>query len=462
MKKLLIVLMIVAMASFLFVGCLFTPPPIDPVDPPGEKSEAPHIDSIYDSTDGDEIVGDYINEAQAEDGMAVFGYGLVGSEIQVYINGVKVKDTDIIFHPVGPRNKAKIYGDFGVLITEDELDVDGVKTVCATATQYPLAESALSDEFEFTLDRVAPEIIGVTGTWEVGDSPAGAGTLTVTFSEELDEYDEAAAGWSAIDMIPEGVELSFTNAELTEETDVVEVDFTTTALVDPANAFVVLYDGTGGITDLAGNPADDSFFFPCVLEIEEEVVEEPEEVAVDGVELNVAFLTLAMEKEATLVETVTPAEATDKSVTWTSSAANVAFAVNGVVYPLQPGQAVITVTTVDGGFADSCVVTVVKALKVVSAAFTSAIALEIVFSEAVNVLTDGTDFTDGKITAPAEGIFTISAATTGSDTIILTVEGVPVIATGTTGTIDIAATVVSATVPGNFLAAIDDQPVATF
>ncbi|MBA7586700.1 hypothetical protein ES708_28705 [subsurface metagenome] len=221
-------------------------------------------------------MGDYINEAQAEDGMAVFGYGLVGSEIQVYINGVMVKDTYFIF--MTPRNKARSYGEFTVLITEDELDVDEVKTVCATATQYPLAESDFSDEFEFTLDTAAPEMIKATGTWKEVADLEGTGTFTVTFSEELDEYDdEDAVGWFATDMTPGGgVVLSFINAELTEEeTDVVEVDFTTVAedVISPANIFAVFYDDTGEIKDLAGNPAEESFVY-CYLEIEE-VEEEP-------------------------------------------------------------------------------------------------------------------------------------------------------------------------------------------
>ncbi|MBA7589520.1 hypothetical protein ES708_31605 [subsurface metagenome] len=191
-----------------------------------------------------------------------------------------VKDTYFIF--MTPRNKAKSYGEFTVSITKDELDVDEVKTVCATATQYPLAESDLSDEFEFTLDTTAPEMIEVTGTWKIGETPSadeGNGTLTVTFSEELDKYEDAdALGWSAIDMIPKvEVALSFANAELTEETDVVEVEFTTLAgiAIPSANAFVVLYDNTDEkITDLAGNLADESFEY-CYLEIEEEPVPDP-------------------------------------------------------------------------------------------------------------------------------------------------------------------------------------------
>ena len=62
--------------------------------------------------------------------------------------------------------------------------------------------------------------------------------------------------------------------------------------------------------------------------------------------------------ELTLVATVYPDEAANKTVSWSSSDTNVATVVNGVVTEVGEGTAVITVTTEDGGYMDSCVVTV--------------------------------------------------------------------------------------------------------
>jgi len=82
-------------------------------------------------------------------------------------------------------------------------------------------------------------------------------------------------------------------------------------------------------------------------------------VAVTGVTLDQATMTLtAGGATGTLVATVAPATATDKSVTWSSSALAVATVANGVVTPLTAGTTTITVTTVDGSLTATCAVTV--------------------------------------------------------------------------------------------------------
>ena len=60
---------------------------------------------------------------------------------------------------------------------------------------------------------------------------------------------------------------------------------------------------------------------------------------------------------ATLKATVAPEDATDKSVTWDSDNETVATVVDGVVTAVAEGTANITVTTTDGGFKATCVVT---------------------------------------------------------------------------------------------------------
>ena len=83
-----------------------------------------------------------------------------------------------------------------------------------------------------------------------------------------------------------------------------------------------------------------------------------EAVAVTGVALDTATVTVIVEDTYTLTATVNPAEATDNYVTWTSSNEAIATVKEGVVTALAVGKATITVTTVDGGFTAACEVTV--------------------------------------------------------------------------------------------------------
>ena len=86
-------------------------------------------------------------------------------------------------------------------------------------------------------------------------------------------------------------------------------------------------------------------------------------VAVTGVTLDQATMTLtAGGATGTLVETVAPADATDKTVTWSSSDEAVATVANGTVTPLTEGTTTITVTAVDGSLTATCEVTVEAAV----------------------------------------------------------------------------------------------------
>lgn len=93
---------------------------------------------------------------------------------------------------------------------------------------------------------------------------------------------------------------------------------------------------------------------------------------VTGVTLDKTEASLAVGKTLTLKATVIPAGAMDESVTWYSSNSAVASVSNGVVTALSPGEAVITVSTNDGGHTASCKVTVWKEVTAVSLNITSA------------------------------------------------------------------------------------------
>nr|MCR4764032.1 Ig-like domain-containing protein [Lachnospiraceae bacterium] len=89
------------------------------------------------------------------------------------------------------------------------------------------------------------------------------------------------------------------------------------------------------------------------------VTDSSEEQKVTGVKLNRNELTLGIGKTYLLTATVTPADAADKAVSWTSDKESVARVDSlGRVTGVSEGQATITVITHDGEKKDTCVVTV--------------------------------------------------------------------------------------------------------
>ena len=81
-------------------------------------------------------------------------------------------------------------------------------------------------------------------------------------------------------------------------------------------------------------------------------------VPVTGVSLDPETAALRPGEKITLTAAVTPEDADDRSVTWESSDPSAATVEDGVVTALGEGEAVITVTTTDGGFTASCAVSV--------------------------------------------------------------------------------------------------------
>ncbi|MBR5997415.1 MAG: carbohydrate-binding domain-containing protein [Bacilli bacterium] len=83
------------------------------------------------------------------------------------------------------------------------------------------------------------------------------------------------------------------------------------------------------------------------------------ETEVSGVSLNYDTLSMQVGKTVVLTATVTPDTALNKEVSWTSSNSSVATVSNGAITAIKEGTTVITVTTKDGGFTATCVLTVV-------------------------------------------------------------------------------------------------------
>lgn len=131
-----------------------------------------------------------------------------------------------------------------------------------------------------------------------------------------------------------------------------------------------IYDGNqwkkagvkGIVVDARYGLADVSTFFEAVQTPETIQVVTPTIISVTGITVTPTTATVRVGNTTTLIETVAPANATNKSVTWASNNESIATVANGVVTGVAEGTATITATTVDGSFTANCTVTVESAI----------------------------------------------------------------------------------------------------
>lgn len=117
------------------------------------------------------------------------------------------------------------------------------------------------------------------------------------------------------------------------------------ATVSNAGLVTAIAEGTSIITASAGGKSG-----TCTITVSKNVVE------VSSIELNKTSASLKVGETVTLTATVKPDDATDKTVTWSTSDASVATVDNGVVTAKKVGSA--TITAKAGDKEASCLVTV--------------------------------------------------------------------------------------------------------
>lgn len=93
--------------------------------------------------------------------------------------------------------------------------------------------------------------------------------------------------------------------------------------------------------------------------------------AVTGVSLDKTTLSLTTGGTATINATVTPSNATNKTVSWSSNRESVATVTDGVVTAVADGTATITATTEDGNYTATCEVTVSPYVQTYANTYTS-------------------------------------------------------------------------------------------
>ena len=112
---------------------------------------------------------------------------------------------------------------------------------------------------------------------------------------------------------------------------------------------------SAGTTFITATSEDNGVNAKCEITVKDKAI------SVTGIALNKTSLSLTEGEEFTLEATVTPDNATNKEITWTSDNEAVAtVSAEGVVKALRAGTTSITATTVDQGKSASCVVTVAE------------------------------------------------------------------------------------------------------
>ena len=129
----------------------------------------------------------------------------------------------------------------------------------------------------------------------------------------------------------------------TSDAGVATVEDGVVTTVSAGDAVITVTTLDGGYTDT------------CEVTVEEP---DPVDIPAASVSMSDAEITLKEGEEYDLTATVSPGDATNQSVTWSSSVGAVASVTDGHVKALSEGVTVITVTTVDGGHTAACRVTV--------------------------------------------------------------------------------------------------------
>lgn len=251
-----------------------------------------------------------------------------------------------------------------------------VKTA-PTKTRYEVGESL--DMTGFVLDADGTEISsGYTMT--MGDaaisngatlSSAGKKTLVVSYGGKTVDQPISVGNVTGIEVTTPPTKTSYNTGDSFDPTGMVVTASLSTGEAEDPDTW------TKEVTDYTVNPEDDlapANTFVTITYATKNATQDitVTNVAVTGVSVK-ASTTIEKTKTETLTPTFTPANATNKNVTWESDDEDVATVdEDGEVTAVAAGTANITVTTEDGGKTAICVVTVVNQKGSIDAPYTIA------------------------------------------------------------------------------------------
>ncbi|MCI9175871.1 MAG: Ig domain-containing protein [Lachnospiraceae bacterium] len=220
--------------------------------------------------------------------------------------------------------------------------VIGSFSVAAAAYTEPRQQTEMSEASQKTADTASVRTGAITPQSTLGSTP-GSGLLTVEVT--------GLTLTPATATLEEGKQVTLTAtvapADATDKTVTWDSDNKAVATVSNGTVTAVKA-GTANISAKAGNITK-----TCKVTV---TAKKPTDVAVTAVKLDATAITLDKGKTRTLTATVEPANATNKTVTWTTSDAKVATVSNGTVTAVEKGTA--TITAKAGDKTATCTVTV--------------------------------------------------------------------------------------------------------
>lgn len=136
-------------------------------------------------------------------------------------------------------------------------------------------------------------------------------------------------------------------------------------------------------------------------------------VYVDGVTVSPSTVSLVQGETSTLSATVSPSNATNTAVTWESNNEDIATVTSdGVVTAVHPGTCQVAATTSDGGYSDSCTVTVTS---------------NGVTPASINYTSRKTSFNSGDLFSIGTGTLKVTFSDSTTETVTLSSTGVAVL-----------------------------------
>ena len=261
-----------------------------------------------------------------------------------------------------------------VTVEGPKTDVTGI-TVTPTAktidegddfTIIPTVQPGDADDKTVIWTSNASGVATVDGNGKVTGISEGEATITATTND---------GGFTAecvVTVNKKKTSVTGVTAEPSERTIKEDEEFVITATVSPNNADdktvkwasnapgIATVDENGKVRGIAVGEAtitvttnDGGKKASCTVTVVKKKTD------VTGITVSPTARTITEDEEFTITATVSPDNATDKGVTWSSSDTAVATVDgNGKVTGISAGEAVITVTTNDGGFTAECDVTV--------------------------------------------------------------------------------------------------------